>query len=116
MRPQRKIMMVEATYAFVKLKQIKAAVSAGGIKFPTNAHPSINRITQELVLVQLVGVTAGCLLKSIATPCLAARKTSPEIRSEDLLCTTCKLGMSIATASSMPVIILLAQLIVKASA
>ena len=33
MRPQRKIMMVEATYAFVKLKQIKAAVSAGGIKF-----------------------------------------------------------------------------------
>ena len=28
-----KIMMVEATYAFVKLKQIKAAVSAGGIKF-----------------------------------------------------------------------------------
>ena len=32
MRPQRKIMMVETTYAFVKLKQIKAAVSAGGIK------------------------------------------------------------------------------------
>jgi hypothetical protein len=33
MRPQRKIMMVETTHAFVKLKQIKAAVSAGGIKF-----------------------------------------------------------------------------------
>ena len=33
MRPQRKIMMVETTYAFVKLKHIKAAVSAGGIKF-----------------------------------------------------------------------------------
>ena len=31
MRPQRKIMMVETTHAFVKLKQIKAAVSAGGI-------------------------------------------------------------------------------------
>ena len=33
MRPQRKIMMVETTHAFVKLKQIKAAVSAGGIQF-----------------------------------------------------------------------------------
>ena len=33
MRPQRKIMMVETTHAFVKLKQIKAAVSAGGIIF-----------------------------------------------------------------------------------
>ena len=34
MRPHRKtmIMMVETTHAFVKLKQIKAAVSAGGIK------------------------------------------------------------------------------------
>ena len=32
MRPQRKIMMVETTHAFVKLKQIKAAVSVGGIK------------------------------------------------------------------------------------
>ena len=33
MRPQRKfkIMMVETTHAFIKLKQIKAAVSAGGI-------------------------------------------------------------------------------------
>ena len=29
-------MMVETTHAFVKLKQIKAAVSAGGIKFPEN--------------------------------------------------------------------------------
>ena len=33
MRPQRKRMLVETTYAFVKLKQIKAAVSAGGINF-----------------------------------------------------------------------------------
>ena len=33
MRPPRKIMMVETTHAFVKLKQIKATVSAGGIKF-----------------------------------------------------------------------------------
>ena len=37
MRLQRKIMMVETiietTRAFVKLKQIKAAVSAGGTKF-----------------------------------------------------------------------------------
>ena len=33
MRPQRKIMMVETTHAFVKLKQLKAAVSAGGIIF-----------------------------------------------------------------------------------
>ena len=38
MRPQRKIMMVETTHAFVKLKQIKAAVSAGGIKFDLNAY------------------------------------------------------------------------------
>ena len=37
MRPQRKIMMVETTHAFVKLKQIKAAVSAGGIKFQNPA-------------------------------------------------------------------------------
>ena len=45
MRPQRKIMMVEATYAFVKLKQIKAAVSAGGIKFSfgkaQSTHPPL---------------------------------------------------------------------------
>ena len=45
MRPQRKIMMVEATYAFVKLKQIKAAVSAGGIKFEF----STSKIHFELV-------------------------------------------------------------------
>ena len=32
MRQQRKMMMVETTYAFVKLKQIKVAVSAGGMK------------------------------------------------------------------------------------
>ena len=37
MRPQRKVMMVETTYAFVKLKQIKAAVSAGGIQFNQSA-------------------------------------------------------------------------------
>ena len=33
MRPQRKRMIVETTRAFVKLKQNKAAVSAGGTKF-----------------------------------------------------------------------------------
>ena len=42
MRPQRKIMMVETlvetTRAFIKLKQIKAAVSAGGTKF-LNTEP-----------------------------------------------------------------------------
>ena len=32
-QPKMKTMMVETTHAFVKLKQIKAAVSAGGIKF-----------------------------------------------------------------------------------
>ena len=32
MRLQRKIMMVETTHAFVKLKRIKVAMSAGGIK------------------------------------------------------------------------------------
>ena len=35
MRPQRKRMIVETTRAFVKLKQNKAAVSAGGTKFVT---------------------------------------------------------------------------------
>ena len=44
MRPQRKIMMVEATYAFVKLKQIKAAVSAGGIKFDHQVTSNHSRI------------------------------------------------------------------------
>ena len=39
MRPQRKRMMVETTHAFVKLKQIKAAVSAGGIKFESKTRP-----------------------------------------------------------------------------
>ena len=33
MRAQRKVMVVGTTHSFVKLKQIKAAVSAGGIKF-----------------------------------------------------------------------------------
>ena len=33
MRPQRNIIMIKTTHSFVKLKQIKAAVSAGGIKF-----------------------------------------------------------------------------------
>jgi hypothetical protein len=39
-------MMVEATYAFVKLNQIKDAVSAGGMKFicPAIAHPPGQRI------------------------------------------------------------------------
>ena len=32
--------MVETTHAFVKLKQIKAAVSAGGIKFAHNEQTS----------------------------------------------------------------------------
>ena len=36
MQPQRKIMIVETTRAFVKLNQAKAAVSAGGIKFIVN--------------------------------------------------------------------------------
>ena len=34
-------MMVETTHAFVKLKQIKAAVSAGGIKFKTRGSPRL---------------------------------------------------------------------------
>ena len=33
MRPQRKKMIIVTTHAFVKLKQIRAAVSAGGIIF-----------------------------------------------------------------------------------
>ena len=32
-KQQRKVMIVETTRAFVKLKQVKAAVSAGGIKY-----------------------------------------------------------------------------------
>ena len=36
MQPQQKRMMVEITRAFVKLKQNKAAVSAGGTKFDHN--------------------------------------------------------------------------------
>ena len=46
MRPQRKIMMVETTHAFVKLigKQIKAAVSAGGIKLSLANPRGLRRV------------------------------------------------------------------------
>ena len=58
MRPQRKIMMVETTHAFVKLKQIKAAVSAGGIKFkppagsfaPFNEHCTLECLNQVILM------------------------------------------------------------------
>ena len=43
MRPQRKRMMVETTRAFVKLKQNKAAVSAGGTKFQQRIAPAANQ-------------------------------------------------------------------------
>ena len=40
--------MVETTHAFVKLKQIKAAVSAGGIKFVIGCHVAhMKAILQE---------------------------------------------------------------------
>ena len=59
MRPQRKIMMVETTYAFVKLKQIKAAVSAGGIKFDL-AERDVDCSHQDDLCAMALGA-AACL-------------------------------------------------------
>ena len=57
MRPQRKRMMVETTRAFVKLKQNKAVVSAGGTNFGNfnpAQHPSFGRWPQ--IQVERIGV------------------------------------------------------------
>ena len=62
MRPQRKIMMVETTHAFVKLKQIKAAVSAGGIKFCSRVTLDMRYTKAELLLGTISFITSGILL------------------------------------------------------
>ena len=71
MRPQRKIMMVETTYAFVNLKQFKAAVSAGGIKFEHELVPRVGqpRSSKHAVVCAADGRTDWWTDGHVATLC-----------------------------------------------
>ena len=53
-------MMVEATYAFVKLKQIKAAVSAGGIKFTSH---KVGSNTRRVIVFNICQNLKGSLIR-----------------------------------------------------